>query len=70
LFESRETGRITIWQWPNTPLWVYIAATVLRVAILATIALAVWAGLEVLRGVNPFRRSLGAVVLIGVILRI
>jgi hypothetical protein len=55
-------------------LWVYIAATAVRMlthggpshaaGIVGAIALAVWAVLEVFRGVNPFRRVLGAVVLL------
>ena len=70
---SRETGRITVWQLPN---WWLVLWAALRLAEVvthgtlddvlrwaATLALAVWAGLEVLTGVNPFRRLLGAVVL-------
>jgi len=76
LFRSRTTGRITIAQFPNAALWVWLAATVLqrfwdpRVAghdvlrWVSTGALVVWAGDEVLRGVNPFRRMLGAGVLV------
>jgi len=75
LFRSRVTGRITIAQFPNAALWVWLAATVLqrfwdpRVAghdvlrWVSTGGLVVWAGDEVLRGVNPFRRMLGAGVL-------
>jgi hypothetical protein len=71
MFVSRRTGRITIAQWPNIPLWVFIvmaavtrlshpsgwAATLARTV--AVVALLVWAVDEVLRGVNPFRRALG-----------
>jgi len=40
-----------------------------RVAgVVATVALAVWAADEVVRGVNPFRRVLGTAVLLGMIL--
>jgi hypothetical protein len=78
LFKNRETGEITIWQWPNIPLWAFIAASVLAAlvkngsahgvfSVLAAIALVVWAVLEIMKGVNPFRRGLGAVVLIGMI---
>ena len=75
LFRSRTSGRITIAQFPNAALWVWLAATVLqrfwdpRIAghdvlrWLSTGALVVWAGDEVLRGINPFRRILGAGVL-------
>lgn len=74
-FRNRCTGAITIAQPPNPPLWVFIGATVLRVAlsptggtataldVVSAVALAVWAVLEVVRGVNPFRRLLGGVVL-------
>ena len=74
-FRNRRTGAITIAQLPNPPLWMFIGATALRVAlsptggtatalhVVSTVALAVWAVLEVVRGVNPFRRLLGGVVL-------
>jgi len=74
-FRSRETGRITIGQWPNLPLWVFIGAWTLRrifdpagaagtvLTVVATAALVVWALDEVIRGVNPWRRALGATVL-------
>jgi hypothetical protein len=74
-FRNRRTGGITVAQWPNIPLAVFLAVTVaLRLAhpagsigsagrIIAGVALAVWALDEVIRGVNPFRRLLGAVVL-------
>jgi hypothetical protein len=75
VFRNRRTGAITVAQWPNIPLGVFLAVTVaLRLAhptgtigsagrIIAAVALAVWAVDEVVRGVNPFRRFLGAVVL-------
>ena len=73
LFRNRETGGITIAQFPNLPLWIFLATvvgrwlvpedsgafTVLRVVALA--ALAWWALEEVARGVNPWRRLLGLV---------
>jgi len=76
LFRSRVTGRITVAQLPNAALLVWLAATVLArfwdprvggqdvLRWVSTGALVVWAGDEVLRGVNPFRRMLGAGVLI------
>ncbi len=77
LFENRRTGRITIGQWPNLPLWIFLVAAGVRAVtegdvsdganLIATIALVVWAGAEVIRGVNPFRRVLGVVVLLGVV---
>ncbi len=73
LFRDRATGKIVIGQFPNLPLIAWLVATLLaavtsgQVSTLAgyaaTIALVVWAGDELLRGVNPFRRILGATVL-------
>jgi len=71
MFRSRKTGRITLAQLPNWPLGVWLLASVVvwlthpqgwvRVAlvILSSVALTLWAGDEVFRGVNPFRRLLG-----------
>jgi hypothetical protein len=79
LFRNRQTGRLTVLQWPNLPLGVYLLATAIHVrlpsgtavstvvAAVASAALAVWSILEVASGVNPFRRGLGSVVLIFVI---
>ena len=76
LLRSRESGRITISQWPNPPLLLFLVATGVRLALhprggtaaivggVATVGLVVWAVLEVVRGVNPFRRILGLLVLI------
>lgn len=76
LFEDRRTGRIVVAQWPNIPLWVWIAATAVSrlanpggrwgtaLSVTGTVALAVWAVGEIFCGVNPWRRILGAVVLI------
>lgn len=75
MFRSRKTGRITLGQLPNLPLLVWLLASVviwlahpqgwLRVvlSVLASTALALWAVGEVLRGVNPFRRLIGATIL-------
>ena len=75
LFRDRRNGRITIAQAPNAPLIVFLVATGVRwvfhptgtvgtvVGVIGTIALVVWAADEVLRGVNPWRRLLGGVVL-------
>jgi hypothetical protein len=76
LFRNRRTGKITIVQLPNVPLAVFGVVWLLRrvahpngaldtaLAVVGTIALVVWAGDELLRGVNPFRRLLGAAVLV------
>ena len=73
-FRDRRTGRVVIAQAPNAPLVVFLVAAVARrvldlegsagtvVGAVATGALVVWATDEVVRGVNPFRRALGAVV--------
>jgi hypothetical protein len=76
LFRDRRTGRITIVQVPNVPLALFAIAWVVRrfahpsgaldtaLAVVATVALVVWAGGEILRGVNPWRRFLGGAVLL------
>ena len=80
LFVDRASGRIVIGQWPNLPLWIFIAAWatdhILRLPddaafwlhLVADVALVVWAGDEIVRGVNPWRRLLGAGVLAGLAL--
>ena len=79
LFRNRETGRITVAQWPNPALWAYLACSLalrladpagtLRSVLVAgrTIAIVVWALDEIVRGVNPWRRILGSLVLAGTI---
>jgi hypothetical protein len=70
LFRNRDTGRITIAQFPNVALWVFIATVIVRWFVgpgwlrtvldgVALVALAWWAIDEVVRGVNPWRRILG-----------
>lgn len=72
-FRDRRTGRITIAQLPNVPLWIFVATVVLRAFVtsgtprtlldgIAGVALGWWALDEVLRGVNPWRRLLGLAV--------
>jgi hypothetical protein len=70
---------MTVAQWPNVPLWVFIVLTVALhvfdpkggtehvLRLLADVALLVWALDELVRGVNPFRRILGLVVIAGTI---
>jgi hypothetical protein len=80
-FRNRETGEITIGQPPNPPAIVCAAAFGARVILrpfhppglistalsaVGTAAAVYWAGDEVLRGVNPYRRVLGATALGGV----
>ena len=75
-FRDRRSGEIVIAQWPNLPLWLFgITALVAMLTsgssvgfwtdIASRLFLTWWARDELLRGVNPFRRSLGAAVLIG-----
>lgn len=75
-FRDRTTGRIVVGQWPNPPLWIFAAAVVIRTAFqpagaagsallaLQAGALLWWALDELLRGVNPWRRALGAAALL------
>lgn len=68
---DRRTGEIVIAQFPNLPLWLFLASVVARtlirndtptdsaIAWVGTGALAWWALDEVIRGVNPWRRMLG-----------
>ncbi|RNL77740.1 hypothetical protein [Nocardioides marmorisolisilvae] len=69
-------GRLTVWQFPNPALAVWFVALVVGLLPLApshaaTVeglrrgALVVWALDELVRGSSPFRRVLGAVVLVG-----
>ena len=75
LLRDRRTGGWTLVQKPNLPLTVWLATTAARwvghphgdirtaLDVVGTAALVVWAGDEVLRGVNPARRILGGAVL-------
>lgn len=74
-FRNRETGAFTIAQAPNLLLWIVMVASVLRwvwpsgnpavaLEIVVEGGLLVWAVDEVFRGVNPWRRCLGAAVLV------
>jgi hypothetical protein len=79
IFRDCKTGRIVIAQIPNLPLGLWIAASlssrVLRPSghwntflfVVADAALLGWAGDEIVRGVNPWRRLLGASVVVGLI---
>ena len=75
IFRNRRTGAITVAQWPNVPLVIFGVVTVALRSfhpsggiatagrVVAGLALLLWALDEVVRGVNPFRRTLGVVVL-------
>ena len=70
-FRSRETGRITIAQFPNVALGIFLATVVARWLVaddsdlrgwltgVGLAALAWWSIDELVRGVNPWRRVLG-----------
>jgi len=79
VFRSRVTGGIVVAQWPNTALASWITASLVRstfrpsapwstwLSSVASVALLVWAGDELARGVNPWRRTLGGAVLVALI---
>lgn len=79
-FRNPQTGDVVVAQFPNAPLLVWLAATLIRLvlprqgavdtalSVLATAGLVVWSLLEIARGESPFRRVLGAVVLLAVAL--
>ena len=82
IFRDRRTGRVTVVQRPNVALALWIIATVCQLVldpagaghtaleVAATVSLVWWAGDEVLRGVNPWRRFLGGAVLASQIKRL
>lgn len=67
-------GRIVIWQSPNVPLISWAVLTFLSLLVngrtaealywLGSAALVIWSLLELLKGVNYFRRGLGLLVLV------
>lgn len=80
MFRDRATGKLVIAQRPNVPLMLWLACVIVRwlidpagrwstvLSTVGTVALVVWAGDEVARGVNPWRRMLGAGVLVALLL--
>jgi len=73
-FESRETGRVTFAQFPNWPLFAIGAGLLARLIVnesswvygvaggAITALWLFWGADELFRGVNPWRRLLGALV--------
>ena len=68
-------GRFVAWQKPNIFLWTWIGTTVFNIllpdgwlerglGLLGGLSILVWAILELTRGVNYFRRTLGLCVLL------
>ena len=78
-FRDPDTGEIVVAQAPNLPLWVFLAATAVRllfhpdgmagtvVSVVSTAAIVVWSLIEIGAGSSPFRRVLGGVVLVAVV---
>ncbi len=74
-FENRETGEVTIAQFPNWPLFVIAFGWLVRALAgngstvydvaggILTVLWLYWGAGELLRGVNPWRRLLGAAVI-------
>jgi hypothetical protein len=75
LVRDRRTGRTTLVQLPNPPLAVFLTSRLVLavarpparvddlVSVVGTVGLLWWSIDEIARGVNPFRRLLGATVL-------
>lgn len=77
-FFRDSNGRIVIAQFPNWPLWIWLAATVLEhsfansdglglARLTSFVAIIYWAYLEIVEGVNPFRKCLGGSVVLFVL---
>lgn len=76
IFRNPDTGELAIVQLPNLPLAVFLVATAVRMAahplgtagiavsVVSGVALGVWSIDEIARGDSLFRRLLGAVVLV------
>ena len=76
VFRSRVDGRIVVVQLPNLSLWIFVVARVVGAfldagtkpatgaQVVGTVAIVWWGVDELVRGVNPWRRFLGATVLV------
>lgn len=78
-FWKDRSGKVVIWQTPNLLLFAWIILALILgvidkgrpeqlIQILASLLLGVWAILEIISGVNYFRRLLGAAVLTAIFL--
>jgi hypothetical protein len=79
-FRNSDTGEWAIVQFPNVPLAIFLVATLVRdvfhpqgaagtaLSVVGAISLIWWSVDEIARGDSPFRRVLGAVVLVGSLL--
>jgi hypothetical protein len=73
-FITDKHNHVVLWQRPNTPLIVWFVFAVLSrllhgnlrtgVRFISHAAIIIWAALEVYSGASPFRRVLGAIVLL------
>lgn len=79
-FFRDKRGQMVWWQWPSPLLWGWLVARVLALALTdgtlkdwvgyaGTASLAIWALLELTTGVNYFRKLLGLVVLLMIVLQ-
>lgn len=76
-FFQDKHGNVVIGQAPNVPIiaWAVLMVENLfmhnpHISMLASTVLFAWAYLEITEGVNNFRKTLGAVVLVGVVVGI
>jgi hypothetical protein len=79
-FWRDDHGRVVIWQTPNAPLIAWVVLTLISLFLngavssffswAGIVAMFIWALLEIFKGVNYFRRTLGAVVFIMMLLSI
>jgi hypothetical protein len=75
IFRNPKTGRVTFAQFPNLSLAIFLAASLVHrfvhltdtprtlLKVVVAVSLAWWAIDEIIRGVNPWRRFLGATIL-------
>lgn len=70
-----KNGHVVLWQRPNAPLIVWLVFTSFAAilgsgplhgvcSLVARVSITIWAILEILRGVSPFRRTLGGVIML------
>lgn len=78
-FFKDRNGNVVIWQWPNVPLMSWLIFKILSMVIktsnikgacenLSMAFLFTWAYLEITSGKSYFRRTLGAVIMIALII--
>jgi hypothetical protein len=78
-FFKDQEGNWAVWQWPNMPLYGWVICELLSFVVkqhrlhgglvqLSRALLFTWAYLEITKGVSYFRRLLGIVVMIGIII--